>query len=94
MDGLSSVRDMVAEILGFLPNLFGAVVIFFIFYIVARIVQRLAANLLATIGFAEIVNHAFTALIFGLAAAGALAFGLGGRDAASRAIEGWKGEQE
>lgn len=42
----------------------------------------------------EIVNHAFTALIFGLAAAGALAFGPGGRDAASRAIEGWKGEQE
>lgn len=211
MDGLSSVRDMVAEILGFLPNVFGAVVVFLIFYVVARIVQRLAANVLATIGFdklpdllglgspkqdaptaskvagyvvltvilfigavqafntldleivsnlanellqglfkilvasiifavglflsnlaakaisasgqehaktlatvargailiftgamalyrtdlaPEIVNHAFTALIFGLAAAGALAFGLGGRDAASRAIEGWKGEKE
>lgn len=206
MDGLSPVRDMVGEILGFLPNVFGALAIFLIFYLVARIVQRLAANLLATIGFdklpvtlgfsepeedaptastmagyivltvilfigavqafntldleivsnlanellqglfkilvagvifavglflsnlahkaiaasgqehaktlafvariailiftgamalyrtdlaPEIVNHAFTALIFGLAIAAALAFGLGGRDAAARAIEGW-----
>ena len=54
MDGLSPVREMVGEILGFLPNIFGAMVIFFIFYIVARIVQRLAANLLATIGFDRI----------------------------------------
>ncbi len=51
MEGLSPVKDMVGEILGFLPNLLGAVVIFFIFYLVARIVQRLVANLLATIGF-------------------------------------------
>lgn len=51
MDGLSPVKDMVGEILGFLPNLLGAVVIFFIFYLVARIVQRLVTNLLATIGF-------------------------------------------
>lgn len=211
MEGLSPVRDMVGEILGFLPNVFGALAIFLIFYLVARIVQRLAANLLATIGFdklpeilglnkpkedtptastlagyivltvilfigtvqafntldleivsnlanellqglfkilvagvifavglflsnlahkaivasgqehaktlaivarvailiftgamalyrtdlaPEIVNHAFTALIFGLAIAGALAFGLGGRDAAARTIEGWTTTRE
>ena len=51
MEGLSPVKDMVGEILGFLPNLLGAVVVFFIFYLVARIVQRLATNLLASIGF-------------------------------------------
>ncbi len=51
MEGLSPVKDMVGEILGFLPNLLGAVVIFFIFYLVARIVQRLVTNLLASVGF-------------------------------------------
>ena len=41
----------------------------------------------------EIVNRAFTALIFALGGAGALAFGLGGRDAASRAIDSWQGSE-
>lgn len=54
MEGLSPVKDMVGEILGFLPNLLGAVVIFFIFYLVARIVQRLVGNLLASIGFNKV----------------------------------------
>lgn len=211
MEGLSPVRDMVGEILGFLPNIFGALVIFLIFYIVARIVQRLATNLLATIGFdklpkilglgepeedaptaskivgyivltvilfigtvqafntldleivsnlanellqglfqilvagvifavglflsnlarkaivasgheqaetlafvarvailvftgamalyktdlaPEIVNRAFTAVIFGLGTAAAIAFGLGGRDAAARMIESWQSKEK
>lgn len=51
MEGLAPVRDMVGEILGFLPNLLGALVVFFIFYLVARIVQRLITNLLASLGF-------------------------------------------
>lgn len=51
MEGLSPVKDMVGQILGFLPSIFGALLIFFIFYLVARIVQRLATNLLASIGF-------------------------------------------
>ena len=51
MEGLSPVKDMVGQILGFLPSLFGALIIFFLFYVVARIVQRLATNLLAGIGF-------------------------------------------
>jgi hypothetical protein len=49
MEGLSPVKDMVGQILGFLPSLFGALVIFFLFYVVARIVQRLATSLLAGI---------------------------------------------
>lgn len=51
MDGLRSVEVMVGDILGFLPLVFAAIIIFFIFYLVARIVQRLATNLLASIGF-------------------------------------------
>lgn len=51
MDGLSPVKDMVGKILGFLPSLFGALIVFFIFYLVARIVQRLATNLLKGLGF-------------------------------------------
>jgi len=51
MEGLSPVKEMVGQILGFLPSLFGALVIFSLFYVVSRVVQRLATNLLATIGF-------------------------------------------
>jgi hypothetical protein len=51
MEGLSPVKDMVGQILGFLPSLFGALIVFFLFYVVARIVQRLAANLLSSVGF-------------------------------------------
>jgi len=51
MEGLSPVKDMVGQILGFLPSLFGATIVFFLFYVVARIVQRLATNLLAGVGF-------------------------------------------
>jgi len=51
MEGLSPVKDMVGQILGFLPSLFGAAIVFFLFYVVARIVQRLATNLLGGVGF-------------------------------------------
>jgi hypothetical protein len=51
MEGLSPVKEMVGQILGFLPSLFGALIIFFLFYVVSRIVQRLATSLLASIGF-------------------------------------------
>jgi hypothetical protein len=51
MEGLSPVKAMVGQILGFLPSLLGAVIVFFLFYLVARIVQRLAASLLAGVGF-------------------------------------------
>jgi hypothetical protein len=51
MEGLSPVKEMVGQILGFLPSLFGALIIFFLFYVVSRVVQRLATSLLITIGF-------------------------------------------
>jgi len=51
MEGLSPVKDMVGQILGFLPSLFGALIIFSLFYVVARIVQRLATSLLSGVGF-------------------------------------------
>ena len=51
MEGLSPVKEMVGQILGFLPSLFGALIIFSLFYVVARIVQRLATSLLAGVGF-------------------------------------------
>jgi hypothetical protein len=51
MEGLSPVKDMVGQILGFLPSLFGALIVFFLFYVVARIVQRLVTSLLRGIGF-------------------------------------------
>ncbi len=51
MEGLGPVRDMVGEILIFLPKLFGAAIVFLVFYFVARIVQRLVTNLLTSVGF-------------------------------------------
>ncbi len=51
MEGLSPVKQMVGQILGFLPSLVGALIIFALFYVVARIVQRLATSLLSSIGF-------------------------------------------
>lgn len=51
MEGLSPVKQMVGQILGFLPSLFGALIIFALFYVVSRVVQRLATSLLSSIGF-------------------------------------------
>jgi len=47
---LAPVQDMLTSILGYLPNVFYAVVIFAIGWFVARAVQRLVTNLLAAIG--------------------------------------------
>jgi hypothetical protein len=47
---LAPVQSVVQQILGFLPNLFGAAVILAIGWFVARIVQRVVANLLAAAG--------------------------------------------
>ncbi len=47
---LDPVNEMVGEVTGFLPNILGAVLIFGIGYLVARIVQRIISNLLAATG--------------------------------------------
>lgn len=47
---LAPVRDMVTKVLGFLPNLLAAAVIFGIGWFVARIVQRIVTNLLVAAG--------------------------------------------
>ena len=47
---LEPVKDMTDIFLGFIPNLFAAGVIFLIGYFVARIVQRIAENILAAAG--------------------------------------------
>lgn len=47
---LAPVRDMVTQVLGFLPNLFAAAAILGIGWFVARIVQRIATNLLQVVG--------------------------------------------
>ena len=47
---LAPVQDMLTAILGFLPNLFAAAIIFAVGWFVARIVQRIVSNLLAAVG--------------------------------------------
>lgn len=47
---LAPVQEMIGEILGFLPNLFAAGVLFAVGWFVARIVQRIVSNLLAAVG--------------------------------------------
>ena len=47
---LEPVQGMVDQILGFLPNLFGAAIILAIGWFAARILQRIVTNLLAAVG--------------------------------------------
>jgi hypothetical protein len=58
---LSPVQGLVGEVLGFLPNILAAVLIFAVGWFVARLVQRIVTNLLAAAGadaFAEQVGLA------------------------------------
>ena len=47
---LEPVQGMLDKILGFLPNLFAAAIILAVGWLLARIVQRIASNLLAAVG--------------------------------------------
>lgn len=47
---LGPVQDMLNQVLGYLPNLFGAALILAIGWFIARVVQRIVTNLLAAIG--------------------------------------------
>ena len=62
---LAPVNDMVTKILGFLPNLFAAAVILGIGWFVARIVQRVATNLLAAIGADRLSERVGIAKVIG-----------------------------
>lgn len=58
---LAPVQQLVAEVLGFLPNVLAAVLIFAVGWFVARLLQRIVSNLLAAVGvdaFAEQVGLA------------------------------------
>lgn len=62
---LAPVRDMVTQVLGFLPNLFAAAAILGIGWFVARIVQRIATNLLQAIGADQLSERTGTATLIG-----------------------------
>lgn len=47
---LTPVQDMVSQVLGFLPKLFAAAMVLGIGWFVARVVQRVVSNLLASVG--------------------------------------------
>jgi hypothetical protein len=47
---LEPVRDVVNEILGYMPNLFGAAIILIVGWFVARILRRIVTNLLSAAG--------------------------------------------
>jgi hypothetical protein len=116
--GLQQMEVVLANIIGFIPNVIVAVVVLLIGALAANFVANLVrgsvaaarvgdANLLATAArvgilvFAAlmaldqlqiaptIINTLWTALIGMFAVAGALAFGLGGRDVAHRMLEDW-----
>jgi len=62
---LAPVEDMVAEILAFLPNVVAAAIIFVVGWFVARIVQRIASNLLAAVGVDRLSDRVGVAKVLG-----------------------------
>ena len=123
--GLSQMQTVLANIIGFIPNVIVAIVVLLIGALIANFVANLVRgsagvsrvgdpNLLATIArsavlvFATlmaldqlniaptIIDTLWTALIGMFAVAGALAFGLGGRDLAARLLDDWysKGKEK
>ncbi|MBI2845681.1 MAG: mechanosensitive ion channel [Chloroflexi bacterium] len=59
------VRGVVDDVLGFLPNLFAAGLILLIGWFVARIVQRITANLLAAVGVDGLSEQVGLAAVLG-----------------------------
>lgn len=62
---LAPVQNMVTDILAFVPNLFGAAVIFGIGWFVARIVQRITTNLLRAVGTDQFSENLGIARVMG-----------------------------
>lgn len=52
------LRDMFSKVFAFLPNIFGAIIIFFIGKIVATIVREVVTNLIAAAGIDELAENA------------------------------------
>jgi len=62
---LAPVQEMVTRILAFLPNLFAAGLILGVGWLLARIVQRIATNLLAAIGTDNLTERAGLKAVMG-----------------------------
>ena len=60
---LAPVQEMLAKILGFLPNLFAAAVILAVGWFLARIIQRIVGNLLAVVGVDQLGDKVGLALV-------------------------------
>ena len=59
MEGLlAPVQDMVAKLVGFVPNLFGAAVIFLVGWFIAKIFRRIVTSLLAAAGLDSLGDKA------------------------------------
>jgi hypothetical protein len=62
---LTPVQHMMDELLGFLPNLFAAAVIFGVGWLVARIIQRVVSGLLSAIGLDIVAERAGISEVLG-----------------------------
>ncbi len=62
---LAPVQTLMSEVLGYLPNLLGAVLILAVGWFLARFVQRIVANLLASIGLDRVSDSAGLATVIG-----------------------------
>lgn len=59
MEGLlTPVQDMVAKLVGFVPNLFGAAVIFLVGWFIAKILRRIITSLLSAAGLDSLGDRA------------------------------------
>ena len=54
---LGPVQEMLASVLNMLPNIFAAVIIVFVGYVVARVLRGLVGNLLASAGADRLTEH-------------------------------------
>ncbi|HQX74706.1 MAG TPA: mechanosensitive ion channel, partial [Thermoflexales bacterium] len=54
---LAPVQDMLAKMLGFLPNLFGSIVILAVGYLIAKLVRDIVSGLLTAAGSEKLAAH-------------------------------------
>lgn len=77
---LQPIRDMLAEVLGFMPNIFAGFLILLVGWFVARIVQRVVTNLLAATNVDQVGERIGLQSVLGIQAlsglAGTVVYGL------------------